>query len=174
MTFNIRTSRRTREHGIVSVLAMMFLVIFGSLAAAMAIVAQGNLRTAESYRRVNRSIAAAETGVYFASYRIADITQNILTTKGTIDENLAEQIWQALKDELVAQMSSELHSLEPATYTDQQVVLGRIRVGDEDNAPTFRVILDHHPIVGEDYGSAEYQKAPYNAAAGNKYGAACL
>lgn len=167
MIANRHTSRRTRQHGIVSVLAMMFLVIFGSLAAAMAIVAQGNLRTAESYRRVNRSIAAAETGVYFASYRIDEITRNITTTKGTIDEALAEQVWQALKDELVSQMSSELHSLEPATYTDQQVVLGRVRVGDEDNAPTFRVILDHHPIVGENYDDAFYQKAPYNAAAGN-------
>ena len=36
------------RHGVTSVLAMMFLVIFGSLSVAMAIMAQGNLRAADS------------------------------------------------------------------------------------------------------------------------------
>ena len=42
-----RTRRASRRHGVASVLAMMFLVIFGSLAAAMAVVATGNIRTAD-------------------------------------------------------------------------------------------------------------------------------
>ena len=63
-----RTNRANRR-GVASVLAMMFLVIFSSLAAAMAVVAQGNLRTADSYMKVSRAMGAAETGLVFAKRR---------------------------------------------------------------------------------------------------------
>ncbi|MFZ9914002.1 MAG: hypothetical protein ACO3IB_01500, partial [Phycisphaerales bacterium] len=53
-----------------SVLAMMFLVIFASLAAAMAVVAQGNLRTADSALKVSRAQSAAESGLVFAARRL--------------------------------------------------------------------------------------------------------
>ena len=60
----IRSLRRpARRRGIAAVLAMMFLVIFASLAAAMAVVSQGNLRVADTNIKVNRSLAAAETGM---------------------------------------------------------------------------------------------------------------
>ena len=42
---------------------MMFLVIFASLAAAMAVVSQGNLRVADTNLKIGRSLAAAETGM---------------------------------------------------------------------------------------------------------------
>ena len=53
------TTRTPRDRGAAAVLAMMFLVIFSSLAAAMAIVSQGNLQTADSSLKINRSRAAA-------------------------------------------------------------------------------------------------------------------
>ena len=63
--------RGSTRRGVASVLAMMFLVIFGSLAAAMAVVAQGNLRTADSGLRLSRAMSAAETGLTFATKRLA-------------------------------------------------------------------------------------------------------
>ena len=48
------------RRGVASILAMMFLVIFGSLAAAMAVVAQGNLRTADSAMKVSRALSWPE------------------------------------------------------------------------------------------------------------------
>ncbi|MCH2161448.1 MAG: hypothetical protein MK085_06195, partial [Phycisphaerales bacterium] len=56
-------SKILQRHGVASVLAMMFLVIFSSLAAAMAVVASGNLRTADASLRVSRATSAAETGL---------------------------------------------------------------------------------------------------------------
>ena len=52
-----RAARRTKakglsRRGVASVLAMMFLIIFGSLVAAMAIASQGNVRTAATHQAV--------------------------------------------------------------------------------------------------------------------------
>ena len=62
--------RFRRRAGVASVLAMMFLVIFGALAATMAVVAQGNMRTAHSSLQVSRSLSAAESGLVFATRRL--------------------------------------------------------------------------------------------------------
>lgn len=87
-----RATRRGRR-GVASVLAMMFLVIFGSLAAVMAVVAQGNLRTAQSHLQVNRSMSAAETGLTFASRRLLAAANRFVVEKGTIDEGFADDLW---------------------------------------------------------------------------------
>ena len=54
-----RPRRRLTRRGIVSVLAMMILVLFGSLSVAMAIASQGNLRTASTHLHVLRAMGAA-------------------------------------------------------------------------------------------------------------------
>jgi hypothetical protein len=83
----------SRRRGVASVLAMMFLVIFGSLAAAMAVVAQGNLRTADSALKVSRAMSAAETGLVFASRRLAEESSRFIVDKGVVDANFAEKLW---------------------------------------------------------------------------------
>jgi hypothetical protein len=87
-----RASRRQRR-GVASVLSMMFLVVFGSLAAAMAVVAQGNLRTADSALKVSRAMSAAETGLVFATRRMAEQAGRFVVEKGVIDTHYAEDIW---------------------------------------------------------------------------------
>ena len=87
-----RTSRANRR-GVSSVLAMMFLVIFSSLAAAMAVVAQGNLRTADSYMKVSRAMSAAETGLVFAKRRLLEESQRFVATEGDIDAYYGASLW---------------------------------------------------------------------------------
>jgi len=159
-------SNSFRNHGIVSVLAMMFMVIFSALAAAMAIVSQGNLQTANTYQHVNRSLAAAETGLKWSNHRISEIASTIYTTKGEIDEDMADTLWPVLRDEILNEMGTELHSMESASVVGEKITLGRVAVGDESNAPTFQIIVERHPLAGEDYGSTYYQRAPYNIGGG--------
>ncbi len=85
--------RRQTRRGVASILAMMFLVIFGSLAAAMAVVAQGNLRTAASGLRVSRAMSAAETGLIFAKNRLAQESSRFVIEKGVVDTNYAFDLW---------------------------------------------------------------------------------
>ena len=85
----MRNSRR----GVTSVLAMMFLVIFGSLSVAMAIMAQGNLRAADSALHVSRATSAAQTGLVFATRRLQAESKRWVVRKGTIDREFGEDLW---------------------------------------------------------------------------------
>ena len=89
----LRGTPRTPHRGVASVLAMMFLVIFGSLGIAMAIVAQGNLRTADSAIKVSRAMSAAETGLVFAARRLETEGKRFVVRKGVIDADFAEKLW---------------------------------------------------------------------------------
>lgn len=83
---------RTRR-GVASVLAMMFVVLFGSLAVAMAIVSKGNLRTAQTHVHVLRAMGAAETGMEIAKKRLADATSRFVVEKGTVDSDYGSRLW---------------------------------------------------------------------------------
>ncbi|MHC4990398.1 MAG: hypothetical protein ACYTGC_05400, partial [Planctomycetota bacterium] len=104
--------RRAPRRGVSSVLSMMFLVIFGSLAAAMAVVAQGNLRTADSALKVSRAMSAAETGLAFASQRLSTEAKRFVTTKGVIDQAYAEDLW------LGTAPSADITVLPPTGYVE--------------------------------------------------------
>lgn len=91
--YSARRSRSVRRRGVASVLAMMFLVIFGSLAAAMAVVAQGNMRTADSSLKVSRAQSAAESGLVFAQRRLAREAKRFVVEKGVIDAGFASRLW---------------------------------------------------------------------------------
>lgn len=88
-----RRTRSSRRRGVASVLAMMFLVIFGSLAAAMAVVAQGNLRTADSAIKVSRAMSAAESGLVFAKRRLEQEGKRFVVDKGVITKDFAHKLW---------------------------------------------------------------------------------
>lgn len=89
----LRPRRAPRRRGVASVLAMMFLVIFGSLGVAMAIVAQGNLRTADSAIKVSRAMSAAESGLVFAARRLESEGHRFVVRKGVIDVDFATKLW---------------------------------------------------------------------------------
>lgn len=168
VTFDLRPSTfDPRRRGVVAILAMLFIVIFGSLAAAMAIVSQGNIRTAQTYQGMNRSHAAAEAGMRFFAYRVDQIAKTIMTNKGLINQDQADIIWPELRDKIIAEMGNELHSLEPYQLAGEKITLGRIPLSDEPLPPTFQVIIERHPLVGENYDSIEYQRAPYNEGGGD-------
>jgi len=99
------TAHRTRDcaiptrRGVSSVLAMMFLVIFGSLAIAMAVVAQGNLRTADSSLKVSRAMSAADTGLVYATRTLTQQSSRFVVEKGVIDVDYAEELWLGTYDQ---------------------------------------------------------------------------
>jgi len=89
---------RYQRRGVSSILAMMFLVIFASLASVMAVVAQGNLRTANSHLQVSRAMGAAETGLVFAQRRLSESTARFIVDKGTVDSEFGDKLWNGTWD----------------------------------------------------------------------------
>lgn len=91
---NLRTAMfRTRRRGVVSILAMMFLVLFGSLGLAMTIASKGNLRTASTQLHVTKAIGAAETGLAVAQARLAEAAGRFIIDKGEVDAALGRKLW---------------------------------------------------------------------------------
>ena len=86
-----RTARSRR--GVSGILSMMFLVMFGSLAVAMAVVSQGNLRTAETHIRVSRSLGAVDTGMEIAARTLERAAARCVVGEGEISPSYAGQLW---------------------------------------------------------------------------------
>jgi len=142
---------------------MMFLMVFGSLAAAMAIVAEGNLRTADTQLKVGRSLAAAETGMDFLIYRLDKVTEQVKTREGDITPQVIEdeQLWSQTAQGVVDEFSDDPHTQEtPYIDSTGTVHLGPIKVGP--NEPAFEARLTPHPISDENYDSPFYQRPPYD------------
>lgn len=95
-----RARKRSRawRRGVASVLAMMFVVLFGSLAVAMAIVSKGNLRTAQTNLHVIRAMGAADTGLAIAQARLKEVTSRFIVEHGTVDEGFATRLWDGTLD----------------------------------------------------------------------------
>ena len=93
-----RSLTRRRRRGVASVLSMMFLVIFGSLAAAMAVVASGNVRTADVSLRVSRSTSAAETGLVYGTWILEREASRFVVRKGEIDAEFTAELWNGTYD----------------------------------------------------------------------------
>ncbi len=152
-----------RQRGVAAILSMMFLVILGSLAGAMAIVSQGNLRTADTHLRINRSLAAAETGMRFVMQRVNQVTQNVTTADGLIDETNAPALWNQVQNGMLLSFQLEAHNEDEPATNGNVLTVGPIRLGDvDDGQPTFTATFTPHPIVGEDYNSAYYNRPPYS------------
>lgn len=81
------------RRGVVGILAMMFLVLFSTLALAMAVATQGNLRTASSHLRVTRAQSAVDTGLSLAAARLNEATARFVTTKGEMTPTYLRSLW---------------------------------------------------------------------------------
>lgn len=86
------TGRWTRR-GVVSVLSMMFLVLFGSLVAAMAVASQGNTRAAGTHLHVMRAMGAAETGLAMGAQRLTEAAQRFVVSTSEMDEANVWALW---------------------------------------------------------------------------------
>ncbi len=99
MTTNQGTTRRPirknrlDRRGVVAILAMMFLVLFGSLGVAMAIASKGNLRTASTHIHVIRATGAAETGLAVGAKRLQEASARFIISSSDTTGSLMWKMW---------------------------------------------------------------------------------
>ncbi|NUQ69023.1 MAG: hypothetical protein HUU18_12215 [Phycisphaerales bacterium] len=84
---------RAKRRGVAAVLAMMFLVLFGSLSAAMAIASRGNITTAATHLHMTRAQGAAETGLRVASARLAEASARFIVSNSSVDATMGWGLW---------------------------------------------------------------------------------
>lgn len=158
MRQRLRCSPRHRGAG--AILSMMYLVIFASLAAAMSIVAQGNLNTADSFLKVNQTLAATETGMKFVEFHLNQASRTTTTRSGQITATNAPTLWASVAATMRANMAGATHNISEPSLVGTQLRIGPISLGA--GSPTFTATLTPHPIAGENYNSAYYQRPPYS------------
>lgn len=90
-TTKARTSAKRR--GVAAVLAMMFIILFGSLATAMAIASKGNITTAATHVHVSRAQSAAETGLRIAEARLEEAAARFLISGSSVDGTYGWNFW---------------------------------------------------------------------------------
>lgn len=81
------------RRGVAAVLAMMFIILFGSLTAAMAIVSKGNITTAATHLHVNRAQSAAETALAVAKSRLDEASARFVVSKSEVDSAFGQALW---------------------------------------------------------------------------------
>ncbi|MBL8762811.1 MAG: hypothetical protein JNM07_00900 [Phycisphaerae bacterium] len=86
-------ARGGSRRGVAAVLAMMFVVMFGSLCLAMAVMSQGNIRTAETNLHMSRAIGAAETGLAVGRARLSEVVNRFMVDKGVVDGEFGWRLW---------------------------------------------------------------------------------
>ncbi len=79
--------------GVASVLAMMFLILFGSLVAAMATVTVGNTKTANIHLQVMRAMSVAETGLAVAEHRLNEAASRFVVAESDLDGGMSWALW---------------------------------------------------------------------------------
>jgi hypothetical protein len=90
---------RTRR-GVAAVLAMMFLILFGSLAAAMAVASTGNIKTAATHLHVGRAQSAAETGLAIARARLSESANRFVVSRSNVDADFGRDLWNGAMGDL--------------------------------------------------------------------------
>lgn len=88
----VRAWLRARR-GVAAVLAMMFIILFGSLSAAMAIAARGNIVTAATHLHVNRAQSAAETGLLVGRARLTEAAGRFVVSKSDVNQAFGQALW---------------------------------------------------------------------------------
>ncbi|MBL8962565.1 MAG: hypothetical protein KF787_11845 [Phycisphaeraceae bacterium] len=88
-----RRRRSGDRRGVASILAMMFLILFGSLATAMAIASKGNIRNSATHLHVMRALGAAETGLRIGQARLAESTGRFIVSHSEINAAFGTAIW---------------------------------------------------------------------------------
>lgn len=155
-----------RKRGVVAVVAMMFLIMFGSLAAAMAITSKGNIKTAATHVHVMRVLGAAETGMAVAESRLREASARFIVGNSTINTATGSGAWSGdLSPFGTAQI------LPPAGFTEASLPFGIAQALANRHAADQNVVSSlgfEQPVIGsaltslnhDDYASTDWVFTP--------------
>lgn len=164
--YGMKVRIQFHRRGVSSVLSMMFLVLFSSLAAAMAVVAQGNLRSADSALRMSRAMSAAETGMTFATRRLAQEAARFVVNKGVIDAGFGERIWMGT----YSSADGAVTILQPDAYNTGPGVIHALR--DAHNRDEHNISVPEAPdeaTIDHSIGRLRAPAIEFNKGSGGPY-----
>jgi len=148
--FRFRPYRR----GVAAMLAMLFLVIFTTLAVAMLAMSTGNVQAASNLSDTARAQAASESGLRWMAYRFKKMTRP-KTTTGNITSAVATTLWPSLRTSITNDFATMLLSSERVTGGSGTLVTSASIMTDV-NGSAFSLSIQQHPLYVGDPLDARY------------------
>ena len=147
--------RKQPRRGSTAVLAMLFLVLFSTLAFAMFSMSTLNSESASNLSEVTRARGASESGLRWISYRFFKMARP-KTTSGTITATVANSLWPSI----TAAIQADFANL--TTTTERQLIVSGTTIttkntikADSDNT-TFKLAIQQHPLAAGDSMDQRY------------------
>jgi Tfp pilus assembly protein PilX len=155
-----------RRRGATAVIAMLFLVLFSTLALAMYAMATLNVQGADNLSDGERARSNAESGLRWITWRFAKLT-NPKTTTGNITPTVATTLWPGVRDSItteVAQLPSGQNTMTwdaaSGTFTSAYIrTLPASTTTTTDPAyldNTFQLTIRQHPLKAGDPLDSRY------------------
>ncbi|GJQ30261.1 MAG: hypothetical protein HBSAPP03_21450 [Phycisphaerae bacterium] len=154
------------RRGVAAVLAMMFIVMFGSLATAMAIASKGNITTAATHLHVSRAQSAAETGLAVARARLLEASGRFVISSSSVDGDFGWNLWTGNLGSLgtTQVLPPTTGRLDQATPAGLAEAIGQAHALDQDTVPTLGVtsvtIGNAQAGSGNDFKSTHWVYTP--------------
>lgn len=146
--------RRTHRRGSVAMLAMLYLVIFSSLAVAMFELSTLNTQAAGNLNDLQRARATAESGMRWITYRLAHMTRP-RTPIGNISSSVAASLWTPITAAIKTDMQQQvIVSERTVTVSGNTLTLGPI--ADDETAARFTITMQQHPLFSGDPTDSRY------------------
>ncbi len=143
MTPTNRINLRKHRRGATAVVAMMYLIIFSTLAVAMFEVSTLNTRAAGNFADNDRARASAESGLRWMTWRFVRMARP-KTSIGDINSTVADSLWPGIVSSIQADLSSMQTTAERLTT----VTTGQLKtapISTEVNGGTFVVTVKQNP-----------------------------
>lgn len=153
-------------HGMAAAMSLMFVTITAVLAVGLFAGASGNLMSSDRLSEASRAAAAADSGLRYFAWRIAEADMPVVP-QGTIDADLAATLWPTIAANIVSELSSlTTADNQGVTYdSDTRTIRsGQIRLDGENS--TFSVLIRPHPLDESDPLDARYVRISSTATSG--------
>ena len=136
--------RHPRRQGVVAVMAMIFLVLFSTLALAMYEVSSVNVQSARAMGDGSHARVIAEAGLRWMTYRFVHMNRP-KTTIGKIDAATANTLWPAIVTAVTNDFASLVNPSERALTTAGNTITST-PIALDNTAGRFTITIQQHPF----------------------------
>ncbi|HEV8605962.1 MAG TPA: pilus assembly PilX N-terminal domain-containing protein [Tepidisphaeraceae bacterium] len=133
----------TGRRGAVAALAMIYLMLFGTLAVAMYSMSTLNSQTAANYSDFDKARGAAESGLHWIEYRFTRMARP-KTLIGNITPTVANNLWPSIRTSITTDLNTLFVASErPTQFTNNHLLTSWIAT---DNTPArFQIDITQDP-----------------------------
>ncbi len=122
----------TKRNGAVLIISLIFILVFSSLAVSMAAISGTNVQFSENQRKINRSIACAESG-----FDVIRFWLNRVSISGIVSE---EQRFNYIAASLQSELADEYITNVTASYDGSSITIPSVTLNSE-NASSFSAVI---------------------------------